>query len=407
VSVTETAVSERGESLLGLLNDPEVTPARRVAPSHPKGWEPGAHVIGRDGTVTIATATPQEPQWDDVLAVFGLDPKRYQVEEPVEFRAWDAAVGNGEVRRMFYWRIRVHTRISLADNVDVDQLIEVIRKHKPAKKAPPPGDSDFWAFLSDWQIGKEGTSFTLDRLALLPHQIRDRVTSLRRIGHGIGTIHLTGMGDIVERCYGSYPMQLYTTELNHREQRKVARRIILSLVKAVAPLAEHVVVEAIPGNHGEERSDGASVTDFGDNMDTEVFEHVADIVAENPDVYGNVRFVIPRTELTLTLSSADRIVALAHGHQMSGGNAEKAVEDWWKGQQHGRRPAGDADILITAHRHHWASKQNGPRAWFQCPSNDWRSQWFEERMGTPTVPGTLTLLTVPGSDRGWDELSIL
>lgn len=400
-------MSDQGEALRSILNDQDVVAARRQGTLHPKGWEPGAHVIGRDGTLTVATPTAQEPQWDDVLAVFGLDPKRYRVEEPVEFRAWDAAVGMGDVRRMFYWRIRVHTRVNLNDSADVDQLIDLIRRHKPSKRQPLSGNSDFWTFLSDWQIGKEGTKHTVERLARLPDQLTQRVRDLRKIGHSIGTVHLAGMGDIVERCYGSYPMQLYTTELNHREQRKVARRIILAIAKAAAPLAEHVVFEAIPGNHGEERSDGAAVTDFGDNMDTEVFEHVADILAENPDAYGNVKFVIPRTELTLTVESAGRIVSLAHGHQMSGSTAEKAVEDWWKGQGHGRRPAGDADILVTAHRHHWASKQNGPRAWFQCPSNDWRSQWFEEKKGTPTVPGTLTMLTVPDGERGWAELSIL
>ena len=391
-----------------VLNTTEPTPARRAAPQHPKGWEPGAHVIGRDGTVTVATPTAQEPQWDDVLAVFGLDPKRYTVEEPVEFRAWDAAVGMGDVRRMFYWKVKVHSRITLGDSADIDKLIDEIRSHRPAKKMPAPGDTDFWVFLSDWQIGKEGTiEHTVPRINQLPDLIRHRVGDLRKIGYGIDTIHLTGMGDIVERCYGSYPMQLYTTELNHREQRMVSRRLILKILRSVAPLAQHIVVEAVPGNHGEERSDGAAVTDFGDNMDTEVFETVEDIVKENPDAYGHVSFVVPKTELTLTLSSAGQTVSLAHGHQMNGASAEKAVEDWWKGQQHGRRPPGDADILITAHRHHSAFKQNGPRAWFQCPSNDWRSQWFEEKKGTPTVPGTMTLLTVPDGERPWDEWKIL
>jgi len=365
-------------------------------------------MIGRDGTVTVATETPVEPHWDDVLAVFGLDPEKYSVEEPVEFRAWDAAVGMGDVRRMFYWKIKVHTRINLGDGTDIDQLVDAIRKHRPAKKAAPSGTNDWWAFLSDWQLGKEGTAeYTVPRLLQLPDQIRHRVGDLRKIGYSIGTIYLPGMGDIAERCYGSYPMQQYTTELNHREQRKVARRLILKIIQAAAPLAEHIVVPAVPGNHGEERSDGAAVTDFGDNMDTEVFEHVQDILAENPDAYGHVKFVIPRTELTLTLESAGRIVGLAHGHQMSGVTAEKAAEDWWKGQQHGRRAIGDADFLVTAHRHHFAAKQNGPRAWWQCPSCDWRSQWFEERKGTPTIPGTLSFLVTPDNERGWAELSIL
>lgn len=404
-------MSDLGEALRGVLNDPVPEPARRAARQHPSGFEPGAHLIGRDGTVTVATTEPVEPLWDGVFTRFGLDPKRYMIEEPVEMRSWDSLASQGKgqpnkVVQLFYWKIRVRGRSIMSDGADIDQLIEAIRKHKPAKKAPPTGDKDWWAFLSDWQIGKEGTEETVQRITQLPDLIRHRVSDLRKIGHSIESIYLAGMGDVCERCYGSYPQQLYTTVLNHREQRKVSRRLILKTIQAAAPLAQNIVVPAVPGNHGEERSDGKSVTDFGDNMDTEVFEQVADILAENPDAYGHVKFVIPRTQLSLSLHSAGRIIGLAHGHAASGASAVVAIDKWWKGQQMGRRAVGDADILVTAHRHHFMARQN-PRPWFQCPTLDNGSQWFEETNGAGSVPGTLSFLVTPEGPHGWDELKIL
>jgi len=82
--------------------------------------------------------------------------------------------------------------------------------------------------------------------------------------------------------------------------------------------------------------------------DVAIFEDLAEICVENPDVYGHVSFVIPRDELVVTLDMAGTTVALIHGHQVRG---KGGVEAWWKGQALGRLPAGDADILINAHFH--------------------------------------------------------
>ena len=90
-------------------------------------------------------------------------------------------------------------------------------------------------------------------------------------------------------------------------------------------------------------------------------------------------------------------MAFTHGHMSTGsGNAEAKIESWWKGQMYGFLPPGNANILITAHYHHFRAKTQGDRHWFQCPSLD-KSIDFTERTGLWSHPGVLTLLV---NDRG-------
>ena len=107
-----------------------------------------------------------------------------------------------------------------------------------------------------------------------------------------------------------------------------------------------------------------------------------------------------------SVGTVERIkkVAMSHGHMSSGsGNAEAKIENWWKGQMYGFLPPGDAEILVTAHYHHFRSKQQGDRTWFQCPSLD-KSIDFTARTGMWSHPGVLTFTI---SNKGWDNLKIL
>jgi len=97
-------------------------------------------------------------------------------------------------------------------------------------------------------------------------------------------------------------------------------------------------------------------------------------------------------------------VGMTHGHMSGGGgNAEAKIESWWKGQMYGFLPSGDAEILVTGHYHHFRSKQQGDRTWFQCPSLD-KSIDFTARTGNWSHPGVLSFTV---SNKGWDNLKIL
>ena len=128
-----------------------------------------------------------------------------------------------------------------------------------------------------------------------------------------------------------------------------------------------------------------------------------EIMSANPERYGHVEVNIP-DGFHQNITVKGKTVAMSHGHMSSGsGNAEAKIENWWKGQMYGFLPPGDAEILVTAHYHHFRSKQQGDRTWFQCPSLD-KSIDFTARTGMWSHPGVLTFTI---SNKGWDNLKIL
>jgi len=379
---------------------------------HPEGWEPTIRfdASSGEGEITTGAVDGCPDDWTPLLEHYGLD-ERYEIDgNSVQFTAWDGwkrgDQGEDAVSCVQYsYKAKVRLKQPGRDP-DYDALLKEIRGHKP-KKPAAGGSATMIVGLADWQLGKrdgDGTEGIVHRALLLADKLPRRVKALRAQNVQLGTLIVAGMGDLVEGCEGHYPMQSFSVELDRRQQVKVARRLLVKLLTAWAPLFERVIVPCVPGNHGENRSNGKAYTSFGDNDDVAVFEQVAEILAEN-DAYANVSFVIPESELTVTLDCSGTVVGFAHGHQATRGNSiPQKVEAWWKGQQHGRHPIGDADLLLTAHYHHFAAKADAGRTWLQCPTIDGGSEWFEHQSGSRTTPGTLSLVV---GDGGWNHLEIL
>ena len=396
---------------MSLLEDAKARnpePVRRKQPEHPKGWEPGVVWDGTKGTVTTKPVPAPPDNWDDLLKVWDLDPAVYEVVEPVQFRAWDAAIGEGNVQRMYYYRATIRSRVR-RNAVDMAELIREVKRHKPRKAPVPTGDDGFVVPVADPQLGKgdgEGTEGTARRWLDSLDPIRQQYRGLRRMGRKLGTLYLPGLGDIIENCDGHYAMQAFGVELNQRYQSRLARQLLLTTIKHWAPDFDRVVVPVVGGNHGENRKDGRAFTDFADNEDVAIFEEVAEILAENPAAYGHVNFIIPHDSLTVTLDIAGTIVGLAHGHQAkyatgSKGKPHTKVTNWWYAQMAGRQPIGDADLLLSGHFHYWALERDGKRTHMQLPALDSGSDWFRNTSGKETVPGFVTFSV---TDRGIDDL---
>jgi hypothetical protein len=366
---------------------------------------------GDHGTVTTQPRVEAPTDWDDELSYWGVDPEKFAVVEPVKFTAyhgWARTEQGEDAVSAIRWVFRSGLRLHRPDiDPDYDKLISEIRSHKKAPPKPSDTGAAFLVNLADWQLGKrdgDGTEGIVHRCLMLIDKVQHRVGALRKSGVELSTLYVAGLGDLVEGCEGHYPMQAFDVELDRRQQVKVARRLLVKMITAWAPLFGKVVVLAVPGNHGEHRSNGEAFTTFGDNDDTAVFEQVAEILGES-DSYSHVSFVIPDSELTVTLDLCGTVVGFAHGHQATRGSSiPQKIEGWWKGQQHGRHPIGDADILVTAHYHHFACKADAGRTWLQCPTLDGGSEWFEHQSGSRTTPGTLTLVVGNG---GWNSLEIL
>ena len=400
---------ERPDAGVPAADLPVAEPAlRRQAASHPKGWEPGIVFDGKHGTITSRPVAEPTPDWDSLLRTWGFDPATVEiVDDTVQVRTWDAAVGGGETKTMWYYRAAVRQRRT--GGPDIDALIDEVRTHAPRQvgQADPllTISGAFVYCAADWQIGKQGTEAATARILASIDAAAKRYYELRQIGRQIDAIYLLGLGDLVEGCRDHYAQQTFTVELDNRAQVRLARRLIIKAVEVLAPLAPRLVVAGVGGNHGEERRDGKSYTTFADNKDVAVLESAAEVIAANPTAYGHVSFVIPEEQLTLTLDVAGAIVGIAHGHQArKGSNPQQRIQTWWRDQSFGRRPVGDADILISGHYHHFSALQDGPRTHLQAPTMDSGSQWWEETACMPSAPGALSFTIQQGR---WDDLRLL
>ena len=289
-------------------SEPAGPPKRPIHPS--KNWEPrvdtekGEIVVREEVDPDTFGGDPfADVDWDAHLLSWGFNPDHFEIDEPVDFRTWDAIPEKGVVTRFRYYKAKIRRK---RRTVDLAALEAEIRGHRPRKVKPPVGDSTYVLCLADWQIGKRdegGTKFVIQRVTVLIDTVLADIRRLRKQGVTLGHLLILGLGDLLEGCVGFYPAQLYNVELSGREQSLVAHRLLYKIIRILAPEFKDVTVAAVGGNHGEKRQDGRWVTDRGDNTDLELFDNLAFRLKENPDVYGHVRFVIPDQELAITVEA--------------------------------------------------------------------------------------------------------
>lgn len=359
-------------------------------------WRAGVEWRGDEGQVTTKPILGTDPpEWRAVLSVFELDPDQYEVVEPVLFNAWHGNSPDG-VQLMRQWKAKIIRRVQ-GGRADVEALEKEIKNHKPTKKEPPVGEGVFCVVMADWQIGKEGTADTVARVLKAVGDVEHRVKELRRLGRPLGALYVLWTGDAVEGCLGHYEMQTFTTELDRRDQVKLTRRLLRDALIQWSKMFSSVVVVAVGGNHGENRSArGKAYTTFGDNDDLAVVEQVAEILASNPEAYGHVEFVIPKDHLTVTVDAAGWILGLTHGHvARASGTAEQKLRTWFNKMAGGKQSIGNADILVTGHYHHLRQADWGGCLWLQAPALDSGSEWWRLTSGEHSEAGVLTFAVYP------------
>lgn len=357
---------------------------------HPKGWEPGIKWESNIGTVTWVDPDGEEPQnFEQVLAHFGFSPDNYQIIGELDARTWTMQTQHG-LHTARYFKAKVIPKAF--DTSGLDELVDLARQTPPKLIHRDIAHGALVVNLADWQVGKrdgDGTRGIIERAKALPAIVAERIRYLESTGRVIDSIIIAGLGDLFEGCDGFYPQQTYTVEVNRRQQGNIIRHLLFDIIKEVAQLDRKVIVVAVGGNHGENRKNGKSFTDFGDNDDLFVFDQLAHVFTEAE--YENVSFVIPREELSVTLDVAGKVITWAHGHQFrgSGSSSDKAFQ-WLKGQALSRRPAGDCDILIYGHYHYYLTMYKAGRWFIQCPSLESESTWYAHTYGDAPEPGTLT-----------------
>jgi len=341
-----------------------------------------------------------------LLTGWGFDPADFEVEEPVRVSTWDAYAkdDNGKIVTKQLWSHRARIRRKSKDRADVLELIAEIRKPRAVSRIE--GKGTYVLTLSDLQIGKGeggGSAATVARVSSVIEQSVAQVKALRKRGKGPAQIAIISGGDLIENACGWYPDQLYTIDLNRRDQVKVARRLLASAIEAHSGLSEMVTVGTCDSNHGENRQGGKRVTDVTDSADLEIVESLAEVFASRPEV----RFVIPRNGSVLMLDLGVP-VAVAHGHRAPNGDSAMVKQrNWWKGQALGNLDAGAARLLVTAHFHSAGLSVTYGRTWMQLPALDGGSEWLKAKTGEHSPPGAVVFTVDPTRELGWRDYHIL
>jgi len=359
-------------------------------------WKAGVVWNGSDGTITTNAMPAEEaPNWDTVLQLWGLDPTKFSVIEPVLFNAW----GNPDNGLNRQWKGKVIQKVT-APEFDIEELEKEIKRYKPNTKPVSLGEGAFCVVLADWQIAKpdgDGLKGTVARILKGIDDVEMRIKELRKLGRPIGELVVLWTGDSIEGCVGHYAQQTFGIELDRRDQVKVARRLLRDALIRWSKLFPSVRVIAVAGNHGENRnSSGKSYTSLNDNDDLAIVEQVAEIFEANKESFGHIKFAIPKDKLSLTVEVAGWILGITHGHvAKASGSVEQKIRRWLERQALGKNSVGSSDVLITGHYHHFRSADWGGCLWLQAPAMDGGSDWWQQMTGERSESGILTFCMYP------------
>lgn len=364
----------------------------------PKEWRARSDVDMDTGGFVVSTPyePDHEPDHAAVLDEFSLDPNQWVVTS-VRRSRWQTY----DERWLESCRLTIEPakRVMVAQ-ADADKVIAQIGKWRPRTPSKTDVDAVFHAPVGDTQIGKidgGGTEATVPRFL---DELERTVARQKRLK--AGTVHLPWLGDCIEGIVSQGGKVAGRTDLTVTEQVRVVRRLLMAQIKAFAPTADKLVVATVPGNHDEPTR--SLLTKHDDSWAVDAVSAVMDGINENPELRDRVQFVFPDPDtLTVTHELGGVVVALAHGHQF--GNGIDGALKWWDGQASGRTPAGDADLLLSAHRHHLVVKDHGGgRMWLQIPSLDGGSTWFTERRGTQAPSRMVSFTTTDGRVRDLDPV---
>jgi predicted phosphodiesterase len=389
------------DRLLKIGTDGPAVEVKRKRNAHPQGWEQLV-ISERGGYITTPPqATPPE-NWDAFLAELlpeGMNPEDYEVDgASVEMRAWDGNIGEGEIKRFYYFKARLRRKSLLIAGVNLDDIIKAAKSAKPVKGSKKPANSrTYWLHVTDLQAGQGdgvGVAGMVSKALQLADLALSDLADLEKSGKPASSIFIPVTGDLVEGIEGWYANQTFTVQLDRRDQVKLVRRLLTEFLLKLETAGLPIHVAAVPGNHGENRQAGKSFTSYSDNDDLALVEQIAEAF----QLAGKkITFSFPQKErLSLTVEVQGYIVGLTHGHvARSAGSVEAKILDWFKKMAATRDPIGDSEILFTGHYHHAIYKQLvGNTEWVQGGALCDTSAWFSQSMGLVNDPvvmrGTIT-----------------
>ena len=368
--------------------------------------------LGGSGSAKLTLSNEHsELTHDEILRLMGLSVAEWEIAGVNRRKTYMA---DGRVSRSLSVRVKRRDIPLASGAIDMDEVRElldawVFEPPNPPKRPGQAPSNTFVLAFADWQIGGavpgtpevpgRGTKDTVERIKGAIDAAVVRVHELRSLGRNIPFLAIPSLGDLVESCQGFYGSQLFTVDMNDRDQLRTGWALVLYALRKLAPLFERVDIYPVGGNHGENnRVRGRQQTTPDDNRDLLVFD-VVDTTVQESHHLSNVTVHMPRNPLYAVHELSGVNLAITHGHLFNGGaNAAAKAERWWKNQAFGQNSNLDsANILLSGHFHSFAAAtftEEG-RVWLQCPAEDNGSQWFTDMSGLSSPPGMLSFVVGP------------
>jgi predicted phosphodiesterase len=360
---------------------------KKAAPK--ESWRPHLDIDPDKGGYFVSSPrTPEEsPDHAELLAEFDLNPDDWRVLN-VRRSKWQSF--NGEWLEAF--RVNIAPQGAQSFGVDAAELEKEIAKWRPPKNVKPvTGDLTAIFASGDTQWGKDAGDGSEGTVRRVRQGITESVERFKEIkGRGIGQIALPQLGDCIEGTVSQGGKIVGRLDLPITAQIRVGRRILLEWVKAFAPYTEDLIIPVVPGNHDEPHR--TVLTDPMDSWQVEIVQQVLDICAMSDDLQHVRGIFAERDNSTLTVNMSGTTVGMIHGHQ------SRDLPKWWSTQSLGRTPIGEAEVLLSAHYHHYRANQVGPNLWVQIPAMDGGSPWFRDRVGLDSPPGIVAMVVGEGYD---------
>lgn len=360
----------------------------------PESWRPRMEIDSSGGfLVSTPRHAGEVPDSAEILSEFDLDPRSWQVTGLRRSR-WQTQ--NGEWLEAFRLSLKPSGVTHRESDFDLEKLVSEVSKWKPRKAEKyTKGDLVYVVAPSDQQIGKksgdDGTPESIARILKGTEGAVHRLHELRKIGRDISTVVLALPGDHVEGNTsqdGKLQGQA-TSDLGLTEQTRVARRLLMTQIKAFAPLCDRLVIPVVNGNHDEVTRQVTA--DPADGWNVEIASAVQDACAENADL-SHVEFRFPdKFHQTLAVDLNGVMLGLFHGHQ-----AGRDVAKYLNEQSGGQTPLGMCDVWISGHFHNFKLMDHGQRLWVQAPTTDPGSAWFRDRRGADAPTGLLSMVIGAG-----------
>lgn len=358
---------------------------RKTAPK--EAWRPQLELDADGGYFVSSPRTQPIADAAELLEEFDLDPNAWIITN-VRRSKWQTYAGEW----LESYRVSLKPSSYRGSLISADELEREIKKWKPTKsQKPTTGDLTAIYAIGDTQWGKDAGDGTAGTVRRTRAALDAALARHKELTHrGIGQIALPQLGDCIEGVVSQGGKIAGRLDLDLTAQIRVGRRVLLEWVKAFAPLTDRLIIPVVPGNHDE--SHRQLITDPIDSWQVEIVQQVLDIAKENKNLqHVEARFP-ERDNTTLAVDLSGTMVGFAHGHQI------RDPEKWFAGQALGQTAVGSAEVLISAHYHHYQVKQLGPRLWVQIPSLDGGSPWFKDRRGLDSWTGLMSMVVGEGHD---------